>query len=332
MKLQGFIFWMRLLTSASLLALDSTPPPSSLKWPEMPSKESPYLFIFDLTCYGGLVNGLTEELVFAQTEEGKIFKLSQLDWKIQDLWIIGGRATVRLLDEQLFGLCCTLDGWGKAASRSSVMVDRDWDPNFSFETPSDISWSTSHLLSAYKVASELGFDLYQKKWRSAQLQSALLLGYQYFELAWKDKGGRYIYDYGTYVGFFPNETGISYSQEFSIPYLGLGTSGKWKERIQWTCYGKISSLAFVHQKDIHHLREITYDEKILNGTYWMLGALLSVSFSKYFDCHIKYDYEQMNQTEGITTIYAKDKPPKTLLGSGVYHQHQILSLGVSSSF
>lgn len=330
MKLQYSIFLLLALASPFLQAASPIPAQTDLVWPKTPLEDESDLFIFDFSCYGGLVNGLTKELVFSQTDQGQTYKLSQLDWKIRELWVVGGRAAVHLSDRKFHFI---VDGWGKATSRESVMVDQDWDQKFSLKTPVHISWSTAYLKSAYKIMGEIGYDFYQSDFGLARLQTTLLAGYQYFELAWKDYGnGLYIYDYGTNIGVFPKELGISYSQEYSIPYFGLEFNGDWEELIQWTCYGKISNSAFVHQKDIHHLRELTFDEEIPYGVYWMVGTSLSLSFSDYINCNIKYGYEQINETKGTMTVYQKNKPPERYLGSGVFHRHQTLSLGISSTF
>lgn len=328
MKLLNFILTLALV-SASLQATDTGPSKLDFVLPKMPPPAASDPYVFALSCYGGQVNGLTKELVFVKTDQGRVYKASQLDWGIQELWVVGGRAAIRFLDEK-FRLI--LDGWGKAASRESLVVDRDWHAEFSFKTPLHISWSPSHLRSAYKIMTEFGFDFYQIDSESAELQTALLIGFQYFQLALKGSGGMYAYNNGADLGFLPSGPGISYFQEYSIPYLGLELNGEWKKIIQWGCFGKISNSAFVHQEDIHHLRGIAYDEEIPNGIYWMVGASFSLSFFKYLDCNVQYSYEQMNETKGTMTIYRENEQPETYLGSGVYHWHQILSLGISSSF
>ncbi|MDP1609264.1 MAG: omptin family outer membrane protease [Chlamydiales bacterium] len=329
MKLQNSIFLILILAGASLQAANPTPPRSDLIWPKTPSEPVSDPYVIDLSCYGGLVDGLTKEIVFAQTSQGRVYKLSQLDWEIRELWVIGGRAAAHFLDERLH---ITLDGWGKTTSSESVMVDQDWNQEFSFTTPINISWSTSHLESAYKIIGELGYDFHLINFESARFKTALLAGYQYFQLAWKDYGGFYIYGNGAYMGTLPDELGVSYSQEYSIPYFGFGFNGNWEDQIQWSCYGKISGSTFVHQKDTHHLREITFDEEIPYGVYWMAGTSFSIFFSEHINCSIKYGYEQMNEAIGTMTVYEKDKPPEKFSGSGVYHRHQTLSLGISSTF
>lgn len=329
MKLQNSIFLMLAVVSASLRAESSMASQSDLVWPITQEEGAFDSFTFDLCCYGGLVNGLTEELVFSATEEGKIYRLSQLDWEILDLWVVGGRGKACFPDQKFHVI---LDGWGKAASQESVMVDRDWDEEISFKTPVHISWSQANLKLAYKILGEIGYDFYEKNFGSFNFQSALLAGYQYLELAWEDHGGFYIYNSGDDIGFFPDELGISYSQQYSIPYFGLEFNGDWKKWIQWSCYGKVSGSAFVHQKDIHHLREITFDEEIPYGVYWMVGTTFSISFSDYLNCNIKYGYEQINETVGTTIVYEKGMPLHEYLGGGVFHQHQTLSFGITSSF
>ncbi len=329
MKLQNSIFSMLALVSATLQAANAIASPSDLAWPKMPLEDDSDPMAFDLSCYGGLVNGLTKELVFAETAGGQVYKLSQLDWNIRDLWVVGGRAALHLSDQKFHFI---IDGWGKASASESIMVDRDWNSEYSLKTPRHISWGPSYLKSAYKITGEIGYDFHQTDLGLAKLQTTLLAGYQYFQLAWEKYGGFYVYNYGEFRGMLPDRICVSYAQEYSIPYFGLEFNGTWEELIQWTCYGKISNSAFVHQKDIHHLREITYDEEIPYGVYWMVGTSLSLFFSDSVDCNIKYGYEQINEAKGIMTIYEKDEPPQTFSGSGVYHRHQTVSLGINSTF
>jgi Outer membrane protease len=326
-QLQSFIFLTLALACTSLQAASTIASQPNFIGSKNPNDSDP--FAFDFSCYGGLVNGLTKEIVFSETDQGKLYKASQLDWEIRELWVVGVRAAVHVSDQKFHFI---VDGWGKATSRESVMVDQDWDEKISLKTPMNISWSPSYLKSAYKIMGEIAYDFYQTDFALAQLQTTLLAGYQYFQLAWKDYGGRYVYNYGAYRGRFSDQVGISYSQEYSIPYFGLEFNGTWKKVIQWTCYGKVSNSTFVHQNDIHHLREITFDEEIPYGVYWMAGTSLSLSFLKYFHCNIKYGYEQINEAIGTMTIYEKNEPPQKFLGSGVYHRHQTLSLGINSTF
>ena len=283
----------------------------------------------DLSFYSGYVSGKSQEIVYSQTDSGEIYRLSQLDWQIQNLWVIGGIVSANFLDNRLHFV---FDGWGKAIASSSIMVDRDWLDKSSIERLTHISWSRSYLKTAYKLVGEMGYDFYQKKWGRLGFDTCLLTGYEYFRLFWEDLGGYYIYDSGLDFGMWPEQLGISYNQEFSIPYFGLQVELEWNEMIAIDLYGKFSWSAYVNEQDVHHLREIVFDDEFENGQYWMLGGAFSWRFWKNLECDLKYDYEQLNNAIGKITMQRADQTKTRSEGGGLAHHHQTLSLGLSAAF
>lgn len=284
---------------------------------------------FDIDFYNGYIRGKSEEIVYVLDDSNKIRRLSQIDWDTGHLWVLGGKAAAHLSSDRFH---VTIDGWMKAASSASTMIDRDWRKNDEPHLITDISWSSSYLKRAYGFVTELASDSPTYKIGQLSLNYSFLAGYEKTRFSWGSRGGVYVYNQGKSMGFFSDEPGISYDQLFAIPYLGFQIKTIFKQMFHLSTYVKYSYKTYVWDKDIHHLRDIIYDGQFQECKYWMVGSSLCWNLWKMIDCHLKYDFEQLNGTLGNMTIHAPDQPPLTIGGAGAFHYHQTFSLGLAAEF
>jgi plasminogen activator len=319
-----------IILTSSLYALDTIPDQKIQLPPESkPIKNSSKPEWITFSTYSGYINGKTKEIVYSLAETGEIYRLSQLDWKIRNLWILGGTIKANFY-HGLFQLC--LDGWQKMASSQATMIDRDWQNEQALHACTDISWSPSDLIKANSIALESEFDFYKLHQGRSTLLWGVLFGYQFFQLNWKDFGGTYSYDNGTHVGEFEKIVGISYSQKYSIPYYGLQMGWEWNKVLEAAVFGKFTWIAHIQEKDIHHLREIVFEQEFTDGHYWIVGALLQWTMQTHLLCDFKYEYSQLNKADGYMVIKEAGEDPKYSAGAGVYHNHQALKLGLTVVF
>ncbi len=175
-----------------------------------------------LEVYAGYLTGQSREFVYNPYSGNK---MSELIWKIDGVWVLGGTLSVHPTD----WLTLRLSGW-VPLSDSGTMDDYDW--KYVGRDWSD--WShhgDTRLESAYMFDTGLAarFASFGKNqvFDSARLE--FLAGYRQLYLSWTAYGGSYIYsDSGAYrgdIGGFPKgQPGISYEQWMKAPYLGLGAA------------------------------------------------------------------------------------------------------------
>jgi outer membrane protease len=282
---------------------------------------------FDISFYNGYVSGESKEIVYSRSEAGEVYTLSQLDWNVGNMWVMGTRYGMNLLDDRLH---LSIDSWIKIFASKATMADRDWRDRSNPSQLTDLSLSSSELKKAHKITGELGVDSNPTQLGPIAIKYGLIGGYQSLYLLWKDQPQLYIS--GDWGGFFNEELGITYKQTFSIPYLGLQTKWIWNRLLETAIYFKIAPRTHVSTHDTHHLRDVVFDEDFQRCGYWMVGSTLRWNIWKQIDCDVKCSYEQLNTALGVMTIRSKDAPAIKYKGAGVFHSHQTVSLGITAVF
>lgn len=282
-------------------------------------------------CYAGVVNGLSKEKVYNPLSTNLPYKISELDWKIRNLWILGGIAQVNFLNDRLH-IC--VDGWNKIHADKSKMVDRDF---FNVNQPSvatEISWHPdTHLKTAFEIDTQLDYDFYCYHSANQEIKFGLLLGYKYQKFHWNAYGGHYSYANRTINGNFPpGELVIAYTQEFSIPYLGLQVHWKWKHCFEIRIFSKYTTLAYIQDHDFHALRNIHFVGKFRNAHYLGIGTEAIWNIYKCLNLDFRYRYEHLNNTTGDATEIFDNSSFSSPDSVGIEHNHHLLSIGLSASF
>lgn len=285
----------------------------------------------DVEIYGGYIFGESKEIVDNPASNGSSFptgKISELTWKIRDLWVIGG--TFHKAFFNIFHI--TLDGWLKAHAADSTMVDNDWlNPIYRSLLTDQSRHPDTRLENAESFTAELGVDLYEFDWNCSSFNFQLLGGYEYLHWHWKAYGGTFVYNEGYDVGTFSNVLVIGYKQNFHIPYLGLKIDWEW-DCFGFSVNGKYSWDAKVSDHDFHALRNVTFTSKFNDCTYWIVGGEAYWTFYPGFDLNIGYTYEKLQKRRGnlVSRHYSVVEHAKDFAKIG--HWHQKITLGITAHF
>lgn len=285
---------------------------------------------FDIRMYSGYIQGKSLEIVYNRNEsclhQGKV---SQLDWEIKNLWIIGGMVRKTFFNDCLH-LC--LNGWTKAHASKSTMVDRDFRDPIQDSLLTDISRSpNTHLKGAKMFDISLGYDFYSYLISGSKFSFTILGGYKYLQWDWKAYGGKFRYNYGQRVGWFPDILVISYKQKFWIPYVGL--KGKW-EWNQWKIAALVeyTNQARITDHDFHALRDATFTGTFRNGHYWLTGLEVTRTIWKNIDFNLDCVYEKLNKARGDSVQREQGFTIRSSDSVGIEHDHYTLALGLTAHF
>jgi plasminogen activator len=283
--------------------------------------------------YGGYLTGQSRELVY---DSSTGHKNSELFWKIDQAFVVGGTVAVRPLE----WLTLKMQGWIPVTSRNT-MDDYDWlvdgQTDWSdWSTHPDTRMNRGYMIDAGIAARVLKFD--RTSWfDGAQLD--LLAGYRWFYMNWTASGGTYIYS--SNPGFRDN-TGsfqdgmaiIGYEQWIETPYIGLGGSIK---VARWLFSGELTGSLWgrANDRDDHCLRTLLFEENfnsmpMIAGAFKVnysltdqLSLLGSFVFQKYFET--RGPSTATNYSTGSAAYYPGDS-------AGMDHYSMLFNLGLQWVF
>ena len=165
----------------------------------------------------GQATGEANELVYCQPVSGCSvdYKLSHLIWEIKDVTML-----VAGFSRTINDLTLNIEGKFGVTEGNGTMDDYDW----MYTNAAWSDWSHHDDTSvAEAMIWDINFDF--RFYASNNTNLAMVLGYKSEIWAWESRGGSYIYSDTSYRdstgSFTPGELGISYEQNFSMPYVGL---------------------------------------------------------------------------------------------------------------
>lgn len=276
----------------------------------------------------GLLNGSAVETVYT-TVGGASYKLSELDWDIQNVVMMGANLSV-VVQNQIWlnaGL------WGAATHGSGQMNDWDWlleeqGSPWTHWSLSDVDITRASLLDL-NVAVEVA--------RIGALGVRGIAGYKYNAWRWEDHGVRHIYSVN---GGFRNDvaaddggTGIIYEQWFHIPYVGAGlnyTNGNWAV----DAYALLGPYVVAKDRDQHLYRDLLFEEDFNGGQYYGAGVRATYNLSAGLFLSAALDGQMIPEIVGDTTlINQRTGMRETSLGTaGIENQVWMLALSGGYKF
>lgn len=272
----------------------------------------------------GMLSGESKEFVY-DADTG--YKLSQLDWKINNVAII----KADLSWEVYPFLTLNARGWTSLGSGSGRMDDYDWlDEN-------QAKWThhSSHPNTNVNYANE--FDLNFKTWfvQSEDYKAGIVAGYQETRFSWTARGGRYSYNNGTDQGYFkPGERGIGYSQRFSMPYIGL--VGRYNVNdFEFNAQFKFSDWVTGRDNDEHYQRNLTFNEKTSNSRFYGASVDAGYFLTPNAKVFIEYTYSKYEEGKGDTKIIDRKSGEIGYIGgdsAGMSNYNQIITAGLQYRF
>ena len=254
----------------------------------------------------GWLHGEAKEYVY-DGDSGR--KISQLKWKINNTAIIKGDISW----DTFSWLTLNAKGWSSLGSSGAKMDDYDWlNDNQSHWT----GWSHSpdtHL----NYANE--YDLNSKLWllKRPDYKIGAVLGYQQTRFSWTAFGGRYQYDNGTRLGEFPpGVRGIGYQQKFSMPYVGLNGSYRFRD-FEFSTLLKYSSWVKARDNDEHYMRSLTFRDKSQNANYYSAAVNAGYYVTPNAKVFTEFTWNKYARGKGGTQIIDRTSGEKEHIGGDV---------------
>lgn len=272
----------------------------------------------------GWLGGKSQELVY-NPDTGK--KISQLDWKINNLAILKGD----IAWDAFSWLTLNARGWTSLASGSSTMDDWDWQS----DNQSGFTDHSQHPNTRLNYANE--FDINLKGWllQDDNYRLGTVVGYQQTRFSWTAFGGSYWYNNGSDTGEFPRgEAGIGYQQRFSMPYIGL--AGQYRiNNIEFNALLKYSPWVQAKDNDEHYARDLTFREKTRNSDFY--GASLDAGYyvtpkAKVFTA---LSYNRYSEGKGASQMIDNTNNHHIEQGgdaAGIANKNYSVTLGVAYRF
>ncbi|MFP7755129.1 omptin family outer membrane protease [Thermodesulfobacteriota bacterium B35] len=240
----------------------------------------------------GYLTGESYENVY-DPDSGR--KISQLNWDLSDVYMVGGGVSI----QPLSWVKLNMDLWLKVTDGDGDMVDYDWFVE-------GLDWTHRSYTTDVDLDTGYMYDINVEfpVFRLEDTEFSLFAGYKYDKWKWVATGGTFIYS--TYylrdtIGTLPDETGITYEQWYHVPYVGIGFHA---ELTRVTLSGRLIASPFVQagDRDQHHLRNLVFEEDFDNGT--MLGVDLNggYRFTDQLALMFNYHYQKYEEMKGDTTI------------------------------
>jgi outer membrane protease len=224
-----------------------------------PPQSGPFSAAFS----AGYLQGDADEIVYDyETPDGSRRKLSHLFWDLSDVIMGGGEVGYRV--NERWSLNAGV--WLALSEGSGEMDNYDWLDTSSADW-TDYSLSDVSVTDGYVIDLNVTYAFYRRD--DANLR--LILGYKQNGWSWEDAGVYALYPEYDYVPLdLGGEIGITYEQEFRMPYAGI--SGELtRGRFGFSGYAVWSPLVSAEDWDHHIERTIYFHGSFEGGDMLGLG-------------------------------------------------------------
>ena len=275
----------------------------------------------------GYLTGTANELVYAGSYSDEL--LSKLIWEIDELYMTGFGASI-----QKEWVAIHADAWFKATDGEGTMDDYDWI----FGGPGWSDWShhdDTIVSESYFV--DLNCEFMIPKLSTNSFVTSAILGFKHEHYEWQARGGSYIYSsnpgWRDNIGTFtPGQLGITYSQTYDTPYIGIGMRGslgrfEFNGRLIGTIF------AYVEAKDTHHLRNMNTVAKMDKGEMYSVDITGGYHFTDHWVLEVSYAYTKYNTVRDDSTYhYANGSTITWIELEGADLETNMVSIVLSYSF
>ena len=275
----------------------------------------------------GVLNGESHELVYYGN-----YKVSELIWRLEDVVVVGGEASVGLTESTTLNLGV----WGKVANTDAKMDDYDWlDP---IGHPGEwTDWTESETDLEKGLMLDINTNTTLTSSDSAVLSA--IFGFRHDHYNWDAMGANGTHSYYSFrdtpVYISSEHNVISYEQELYAPYVGLGidyTKNKWLLSTSITG----SLWAWADAKDYHYYSDgskDTYEDSFEQIAYLNLGTSASYFIKENLYFTFNFDCQKYYKTKGDTkATYYDGYVEKYNDGAGTSHESYMLGLSTTYLF
>jgi len=290
---------------------------------------------FSLGTSIGLVEGTATELAISYPN-GRKFKLSELTWDIKDVVMAGVYGSVGL--GRRFRL--NLGVWSALIEGNGTMVDRDWDYSESdsaFLKPNDGNWTheSRHPDTSLDKGILVDLNLSVLALPAGPFSLRGIVGFKHDTWKWSARGGTYVYSFEGFrdiTGSFPEGVQvITYEQQYSIPYIGVGASWT-RSAFQLETHLLVSPVVFASDKDEHVLRAVTFEGEFSGGKYIGLGLNATWAFARHWATTLGVEYQKIPEITGDISIAGSEGSGLFRGGGGVAMSATSVILGAGYRF
>lgn len=288
----------------------------------------------ELRLMTGILNGRSGEYVYDANGLGSGipgYKVSELQWQLDNVLMAGAAFTHR--GDRLH---LNAEVWTNAGDGDGTMDDYDW-----LYVGYDWSHWSHHDNTTVREATRMGVNAEFTIRGSRTDRFFGMLGYEQSHFDWQARGGTGIYSIDGYrdsLLVFTNVPGISYEQTFRTPYLGVGyEAASRSEEIDIFLDASIrySRWAEGEDIDVHHLRDLKFEEGGSGGTWLSYGVTLDFRTRSSVSFLIGYAYQKYQEIKGATTV--TDFADGTVThypgeAAGLDHQSKLYSIGMTYRF
>lgn len=283
--------------------------------------------------YGGYLKGQSRELVYnAQTGH----KESELFWRIDEAFVVGGTIAVRPVDWLTF----KVGGWIPVKS-NNTMEDYDWSASgksdwSDWSNHPDTQMTRAHTINAGAAVRVAKFD---KTSLFDRAQLDLLAGYRWFYIGWTAYNGSFIYsrDSGWHNDIDSNPEGhpvIAYEQWIETPYLGIGGSMSIN---RWSFNGEVTGSLWgrASDRDHHFNRTLLFEEEYNNMSMLAGEFSASYAFTDHFSLFGSFVFQKFFEVQSSTTKTNYETGEVTNYpgnAAGMDHYSMLLNLGIKCVF
>lgn len=291
----------------------------------------------------GQVGGTATELAYAYPR-GDQFKLSELEWDIEDVAIAGIQGSAAIGSR----LSLNLGFWWALNEGDGSMRDRDWDylddidqGLVDVDDISDDDWTheSNHPHMDVEEGTIFDANLSFRALQSGPFSVSAILGYKRENWQWSAWGGSFLYSvYGfrDYGGWFLDADGedlhvIDYEQEYRIPYVGVGAT--WQgSLVQVEAHVLASSMVDAEDHDYHVLRDLNFDAEFSEGNYVGLGLGVRWFFLPQWFAGANVEYEKIDGLTGDVTVTSREGSVVYRNGSGIEMEAAALTFSAGYRF
>lgn len=274
----------------------------------------------------GYLSGKTTETVYIPELN---HRLSKLEWDLRDVVManFGGSVT--------FNEWLTFNGNFSTALNegNGSMDDYDWFIT-NYEWTHWSHHSDTDLTKGYMLDLNAEFTFY----KHYETNFNALVGYKRDYWKWEARGGSYVYSsynlHDTKGNFQDGELGITYSQWYDVPYVGLGFDSRVSD-FEFLAKFIYSPIVFAGDEDIHHMRDLKFEEDFDPTTMWAIDIGGSYFITDNFSAQFTYHYQKYNEAKGTTTITDLKTGAKTFYDgdvAGTSHDSSLFNLSLVYDF
>jgi plasminogen activator len=222
-----------------------------------------------------------------------------------------------------------------------MMVDRDWNYPASVSAvlePDDGNWTdeSRHPDTSLDQGTILDLSMSVLALQTGPFSLRGVAGYKNDTWKWSARGGTYIYSTEYYgardaSGSFPDVEVISYEQQYSIPYVGVGADWA-KSAFRVEVHLLFSPFVSASDTDYHYLRGVLFEGDFSGGTYLGLGLSAGWEFAPRWSATLGVEYQSIPEITGDTRVSGAEGPGKFEGGGGIAMHAASVALGAGYHF